>query len=291
MGFLRPLFLIGAALLVAQPAWAQLDLVGNWGRRSNEDARALGGEGTHIGDYTGMPLNEAGRIRAETWDATVLSQRERQGQPHNAQYYMAVGRVERILDPVTKSLIGYTTCCFFGGAGRAIWLDGRPHPPAHAERTWTGFSTGRWSGNVLTVTTTHLRTGFLLRNGTPASVHTTVTEHYIRHGDQLTVVQFVSDPAYLDMPLVRTIDYVRNPVVAPVNPPERFEIIDEVVDFPKGYVPSYALGAKHTDWAEYVGLPWEASRGGKATLSPDYLPTLRQMVREYQASKARPETR
>lgn len=285
---MRKTLCVLAVLLVAQPAWAQLDLVGNWARRSGEDARALGGEGTHIGDYTGMPLNEAGRVRAETWDASVLSERERQGQPHNSQYYMAVGRVERVLDPLTGNLIAYRTCCLFGGAARMIWLDGRPHPPAHAERTWQGFSTGRWNGNVLTVTTTHLRTGYLLRNGMPASVKSTVVEHYIRHGDQLTVVQFVNDPAYLDVPLIRTIDFVLNPVVGNVNAPERFEIIDEVVDFPKGYVPSYALGTKHTDWAEYVGLPWEASRGGRETLFPDYLPTLRKMVRDYQASQARP---
>lgn len=112
--------LVVLSAFVAQPAWAQLDLTGNWARRSGEDARALGGEGAHIGDYTGMPLTEAGRVRAETWDATVLSERERQGQPHNSQYYIAVGRVERVLDPETKQLIAYTTCCLFGGAERTI---------------------------------------------------------------------------------------------------------------------------------------------------------------------------
>jgi len=284
VGLLVRFGLLALLILAATPASAQIDFSGNWVRRSGEDARALGGEGTHIGDYTGMPLSVAGRIRAETWDASVLSQRERQGQPHNSQYYMAVGRVERVLDAV-GNLIAYRSCCLFGGAGRTIWLDGRAHPPAEAERTWTGFSTGRWNGNVLTITTTHLRTGYLLRNGTPASVKSTVLEQWIRHGDQLTVVQFVNDPGYLDMPLIRTIDFVLNPVVGVVNPPERFEIIDEVFDFPKGYVPSYALGTKHSDWAEYVGLPWEASRGGKETLFPEYLPVLRKLVRDYQTSK------
>jgi hypothetical protein len=282
-------------VLAPQPVWAQMDIAGNWARRSGEETRALGGEGAHIGDYTGIPLNEAGRVRAETWDASVLSQRERQAQPHNTQYFQVrtPARIERVLDPQTKQLVAYSMCCEFGGATRIVWLDGRPHPPAYAERTWQGFSTGRWNGNVLTVTTTHLRTGFLNRNGTPASSKSTVVEHFIRHGDHLTIVQIVNDPAYLDMPMIRTHDFVRNPAPggAAVNP-ERFEIIDEVVDFPKGYVPSYALGTKHTDWAEYVGLPWEASRGGKETLFPEYLPTLRRMVKEYQAShSARPETR
>ena len=79
--------IVGAFLLVAtvaavQPAWAQFDLTGQWARRSGEDARALGAEGAHIGDYTGIPLNTAGRIRAETWDASVWSDKERQAEPH-----------------------------------------------------------------------------------------------------------------------------------------------------------------------------------------------------------------
>lgn len=276
-------------------AWSQVDIAGQWVRPGGEETRALGGEGAHIGDYTGIPLNDAGRIRAETWDASVLSQRERQAQPHNTQYFQVrtPARIERVLDPRTKQLIAYSMCCEFGGAERIVWVDGRPHPPAYAERTFQGFSTGRWNGNIFTVTTTHLRTGFLNRNGTPASSKSTVIEHFIRHGDALTIVQFVEDPAYLDMPMIRTHDFVRNPAPggAPAVP-ERFEIIDEVADFPKGYVPSYALGTKHTDWAEYVGLPWEASRGGKETLFPDYLPVLKKMVRDYQAAKkARTETR
>jgi len=291
---MKRVWLLLPLLLAAQPAFAQMDIAGNWARRGGEEARALGGEGAHIGDYTGIPLNEAGRTRAETWDATVLSERERQASPHPTQYFQvrAPGRIERVLDPESRRLIAYNLCCEFGGSERVIWLDGRPHPPAYAEHTYPGFSTGVWTGNVLTVTTTHLRTGFLNRNGTPASSKSVVTEHFIRHGDNLTIVQIVTDPAYLDMPFIRTHDFVLNPVVTNPGVQERMEIIDEVADFPKGYVPSYALGTKHADWAEYVGLPWEASRGGKETIFPDYLTTLRKLVKDYQAShSARPQTR
>ena len=93
-------------------------------------------------------------------------------------------------------------------------------------------------------------------------------EHFIRHGDQLTLVQIVTDPAYLEMPLIRTMDFVLNPVVTNRPAATRFEIVDEIPDLQKGYVASYALGTRHTDWARFVGLPWEASRGGKDTLLP-----------------------
>ena len=275
-----------AVLLTVHTASAQIDISGMW-VSSQENYRPRGNAG--IGDYTGLPLNDAGRLRADTWDASVLSQRERQAQPHPTQYYQfrSAARIEKVIDPATKQVIAYNLCCEFGNADRTIWLDGRPHPPDYAERTWQGFSTGTWVGNTLTVTTTHMRTGYLERNGAPASLKSTVLEHFIRHGDQLTLVQFVTDPAYLEMPIIRTMDFVLNPVVTPRPAATRFEIVDEIPDLQKGYVASYALGTKHTDWPRFVGLPWEASRGGKDTLFPDYLPTLRLMVKDYQASQAR----
>ena len=286
--------IVGAALLVglasAAPAFAQFDLTGQWARRGAEDARAIGAEGAHIGDYTGIPLNEAGRLRAETWDSSVWSQRERQAEPHGSQYFMVgIGRIDAVLDPVTKELVAYSMCCQFAGEERMVWLDGRPHPPAWAEHTWQGFSTGKWNGNVLTVTTTHLKASSVNRNGTPASTKSVVTEQFIRHGDQLTVVQFVDDPAFFEEPLIRTLDFVRNPAPPAAIGHQVLEVIDEITNWPKGYVPSYALGSKHTDWAESVGLPWEASRGGKASTYPEYLPTLRKLVSDYQAAKAAPK--
>ena len=280
----RHLFPLAFVLLTA-PAWAQTDISGSW-TSSQENLRPR--ENAGIGDYTGLPLNDAGRLRADTWDASVLSQRERQAQPHNTQYYQfrSAARIEKVIDPVSKQLIAYNLCCEFGGMDRTIWLDGRPRLPEYAERTWQGFSTGKWVGNTLTVTTTHLRTGFIERNGAPASLKSTVVEHFIRHDDQLTLIQFVDDPAYFEMPLIRTMDFVLNTAVTPRPMANRLEIVDEIPDWQKGYVPSYALGTKHTDWARFVGLPWEASRGGKASLFPEYLPALRKLVRDYQASQA-----
>jgi len=40
---------------------------------------------------------------------------------------------------------------------RTVWMDGRPHPSARAEHTWMGFSTLRWEGDALVVTTTHIK--------------------------------------------------------------------------------------------------------------------------------------
>ena len=66
---------------------------------------------------------------------------------------------------------------------RTIWMDGRPHPPDYAPHTFMGFSTGDWNGDILTITTTHIKAGYFRRTGVPASDRTTVVEHWMRHGN------------------------------------------------------------------------------------------------------------
>ena len=56
-----------------------------------------------------------------------------------------------------------------------------------------GFSTGKWEGNILTVNTTHLKWGWIRRNGLRHTDQATLTEHFIRHGDHLTHTSVLSD--------------------------------------------------------------------------------------------------
>ena len=46
-------------------------------------------------------------------------------------------------------------------------------------------------------TTTHMKWGWIRRNGVPASDQATVTTFYTRNGDVLTVTWMVHDPLYL----------------------------------------------------------------------------------------------
>src|SRR5215207_3426942 len=79
--------LIGARALAQQPAPAgaaapvpgdapppivRTDISGDWAVASNEDQphRVPGPE---LGDYTGLPLNDADRQKADAWDASILS--------------------------------------------------------------------------------------------------------------------------------------------------------------------------------------------------------------------------
>ena len=81
------------------------------------------------------------------------------------------------MDPLTRQLTAYHIE-YLRSMDRPIYLDGRPHPPAWAPHTWAGFSTGVYEGNMLTITTTHLKAYYIRRNGVPASDRRTMTEHW-----------------------------------------------------------------------------------------------------------------
>ena len=79
---------------------------------------------------------------------------------------------------------------------------------------------------MLTVTVTHLKEGYLRRNGLPRSDKATLTEHWIRNGDYLTVVTIVQDPVYLTEPFIRTTDYELN--LSQQVPPYPCGVVQEI---------------------------------------------------------------
>jgi len=264
--------------LAATPAQAQVDLSGMWAGRFHEDQEHRV-PGPELGDYLGLPINDAARMKADAWDASILSLREHQAKPHPATYSLrgpANIRISRILDPVTQATIGWEIFGTFGQATRTIYTDGRARPPSWAAHTWGGFSLGRWVGDSLEVETTHLKVGWIQRNGVAHSDRATMTEHFFRHGDILTAVTVVKDPVYLEEPFVRTSNWVLDPRQDVLR--TQFDIVDEVTRHPQGYVPHLLPGspgfeAKKTEFAQRKGLPPDAIRGGAATTRPEYDPT------------------
>src|SRR5436309_22086 len=135
------------------PSYGQIDLSGYWHNPMNEDQLERGG-GPISGEYVGIPLNDAARMRADAWNASLLTVPERQCIPHPADYGPSFSNlmIWKDMDPVTRDEIAWHTHMSWMAAERTIWMDGRPHPPAYAPHTWQGFSTGKWERNILTVT-------------------------------------------------------------------------------------------------------------------------------------------
>lgn len=281
-------------LLSAAPALAQVDITGIWATQMHEDQphRVPGAE---LGDYTGLPINQSARQKASSWDASVLSLPERMTQPHPAQYFMwGPGpdmRIQARVDPATGELVAYTIEGVFGRDDRIIWMDGRPHPSAYSERLWEGFSTGKIVGNQLVVTTTHMKFGTIQRNGVPSSPRATLTENFMRHGDMLTLMSVLDDPAYLEEPLVRTSHWM---ISSNLRPDERwsFEVVDEIAGREPGVVPHLELSTKQDRFATQHGIPFEATQGGRETIYPEYELKLREMIRRNPpAARPAPEKR
>ena len=267
-------------LLSALSAFAQADLSGNWAPQFHED-NAERGPGPFLADFAGLPINDAARQWALSWDPARLGLQEHQCQVHTAAYIYRGPLQLRIWtekDPKTQEVLAIRNYISTYEQNRTIYMDGRPHPPEWAAHTWMGFSTGRWDGDILTVTTTHIKQGWHRRNGLPSSDLITLTEHFIRHGDHLTHVTVVNDPVYLAQPLLKSQDFLLNP-----DPGGNWlwpcEYVDEVPGRPRGSVPSYGLGENPflTEYAGRWGIPVEAALGGPETMYPEYREKLKKL--------------
>lgn len=87
---------------------------------------------------------------------------------------------------------------------RRIFMDGR-QAPDHWLPSLIGYSTGRWDGDTLVITTTHLSPdNYMWTSGLPFSgdENTYVVERWSRDGDVLTFMGEVLDPTNYEEPYV-----------------------------------------------------------------------------------------
>ncbi len=259
------------------PVTAFFDFSGEYAVLFHEDApeRIPGPE---IGDYLGMPINDAARFRADSWDASLLTLPEYQCRPHPADYGSRGPnvRIWKEIDQTTQRLVAFRTHTAWQAQERTIWMDGRPHPPRYAPHTWQGFSTGKFDGDSLTITTTHLKSGYLRRNGLARSDDAEVVERWSLHDRHLTWMVWISDPHYLTEPLVRTSDYVQNR--RQQITPYPCETVEEI-ERPVGAVPHHLPGTNPflEEFSRRWNVPFEATRGGAETMYPDYINKLNRM--------------
>jgi cyclase len=262
------------AVLVAAPAFAQINFVGEWTGRYHEDQpdRVPGEE---PGDFSGLPLNEAARLFGDSWDVARHSVLEHQCAPYTLPY-MFFGpnqfRIWQEHNPDTQELVAIRMHMGTYQQERTIWMDGRPHPPDYAPHTFMGFSTGVWNGDILTITTTHIKAGYYRRTGVPASDRITVVEHWLRHGNVLSQVTIATDPVYLTEPYMRSQEFV---LMERGNTNWLYNC-EYVMEVPKdkNEVAHYLPGANPWigEFAAKHAMPEAGVRGGAETLLPDWKP-------------------
>ena len=254
----------------------QIDFAGTWANRLHEDyvERA---PGPMLGDYSGLPINDEARAIADAYQVSMQNMPERQCILYTTQY-IVMGpqnlRIQQELDPISGGVVAFHMSGTVDRATHDVWMDGRAHPSANAPHTAGGFSTGKWEGRLLTVTTTHLKSGLVWRNGVPHSDQATMVEHYARHENMLTVTVILTDPVYWEEPFIRsaTFEIDANTRVLP-------EPCEPQVEIPRtpGEVPHYLPGANPylAEFPKMFNLPAEAARGGAKTTYPEYGKKLR----------------
>ena len=261
-------------VLAAVPAFAQINFVGEWSGRYHEDQpdRVPGEE---PGDFSGVPINDAARLFADSWDVARHSILEHQCAPYTLPY-MFFGpnqfRIWQEHNEDTQELLAIRMHLGTYQQERTIWMDGRQHPPDYAPHTFMGFSTGVWNGDTLTITTTHIKAGYFRRTGIPASDRLTVVEHWIRHGNVLSQVTIATDPVYLSEPYIRSQEFV---LMDRGNQNWLYNC-EYVMEVPKdkNEVPHYLPGANPWigEFSAKHAMPEAGVRGGAETLLPDWKP-------------------
>jgi hypothetical protein len=191
------------------------------------------------GDYSSLPLNAEGRKLADVWDPAKDEASGEQCKAYGAAAVMRQpGRLhitwqdENTLRIDTDA--GTQTRLFQFGASQ----------PAPGEPAWQGYSVAHWdipeagrgaapgpgqmrdvkaAGGSLKVITTHMRPGYLRKNGVPYSGNATLTEYYSRtnesNGDSwLIVTTIVQDPEYLNQPFITSTHFKKQADASGWNP-------------------------------------------------------------------------
>lgn len=183
------------------------------------------------GDYRGLPLNEAGRKLADTWDPARDEAAGEQCRSYGAPGIMRVpGRIHiSWQDDHTLKLetdAGQQVRTFYFGT------------PLSNGGDWQGVSRASWDmvpgpggiggsapvpSGALKVVTTNFKPGYLRKNGVPYSAHGVLTEFYdvIKEpgGDEYLVVSItLEDPAYLDNKYETAVNFKRQADSAGWNP-------------------------------------------------------------------------
>ncbi len=253
-----------------------MDITGTWRWVHHEDQYEHE-PGADPGEYWGLPLNDAARMRADTYNEEwITSSRLLQCRPRPVDYQplgLDPMRIEQMIDPVNRQLVAYKVSYEKTPGERMIWLDGRAHPSPYALHSWEGFSTGKFKGDSLEIASTHIKEGFARRNGVPVSFHATVVEQVFLDEPFLTWVVTIIDPDYLTEPLVKSVVYVRAPTLQlPAYPcqPE-----DEPQPSGAYRVPHYPVGENPylTEDAVKYKVPIEGVRGGAETTYPEWRAT------------------
>jgi hypothetical protein len=213
----------GAAAPTTAKQQAPIDLTGYWVSVVTEDWRYRMITAPK-GDHPGLPLSAEGNRVANAWDPAKDEAAGEQCKAYGAAGVMrAPGRLHIAWESDDSLRVeteaGTQTRLFLFGAA----------PASSGTATWQGTSVAQWElagarrgrgvapqGGSLKVVTTHMRPGYLQKNGVPYGEKALLTEYFSRtvepSGDSwLIITHIVEDPQYLTQPFIRSSHFKKLP--------------------------------------------------------------------------------
>ena len=243
-----------------------MDFSGEWAPVQDEDNTG----NPYVGEFLGIPMSRAGSLRAAGVERVALHAAGVAVPSARRDVHLARAVAGPHLEGSRSELApDHRVSRRVAALGRQSVLHGRARRARrrYAPHTWGGFSTAEFVGDMLKITTTHLKEDYYRRNGVPSSDEATLTQYWIRRGDILTWVTIAYDPLYLTEPMIRAanIGGRRNQQI----PPYPCTAVEEV-DRPQGVVPHYLPGTNPflTEFGEKYQLPTRghARRRGRACI-------------------------
>ena len=212
-------------------AGAVIDMTGYWVAIVDEDWRWRMVTPAK-GDFASLPINDEAKRVAMTWDPA-----KDKAEGNECKSYGA-GNIMRMPERLHIAWVDDNTMQMDIDAGmqkRVFHFDGSKWQGGQPQ--WQGDSVAKWEkqaqfeggfasfggprpgkGGALHVTTTHLRAGYLRKNGVPYSENATLTEYYnvfYPHGPQgvayLILTSVVDDPKYLKESFITSGQFKREP--------------------------------------------------------------------------------
>ena len=216
-------------------AQSLIDMTGYWVAIVNEDWRWRMMTPAK-GDYASVPINPEGKRVADTWDPAKDEREGNQCRAYGAGNIMRIPARYHVTWENDNTMrmdtdAGMQTRLFHFDGSK--WQGGAPQLQGDSVAAWekqvqTGGAAGRFGGaepgkgGTLHVVTTHMKPGYLRKNGVPYSGNAVLTEYFDRFDrngvSYLIVTSVVDDPQYLSDRFITSGQFKREPDASKWNP-------------------------------------------------------------------------
>src|SRR5262245_19029327 len=180
------------------------------GRAQGVGASASNVSGTPpLATFGDIGRNSPGGLPLQPWAAELKKKRMSENMKDNADAHcLPIGHMQLHLHPQPRKYLwtpSEIVMIWESNYGlRHIYLDGRQAPAKDSDNQpyWYGYTTGKWEGDTLVATTTHIRDWMWLDvNGTPLTDQATIVERFRRPNfGSLEIDVTIDDPKAFTMP-------------------------------------------------------------------------------------------